>query len=156
MARIHSARQRDYDKRWDFAVSSDEEGWAHPDGYCAGWRSPEETDALAAEKGWPLLSKEGAEAIRLNRDKFHSDGHATAEEAEACHREYVLDFELTRYEEKDVHRKCDSCGTFTPGRVALGQFERFNLCPSHQSREDVKRVGDEARERRRAAQEGRR
>ena len=149
MARIHQPLQKQSTGRWDYTVSSDDEGWAHATGYCAGWRDPDETDSwLKRHYGASMkVRPEEREKLHRFRDKFHSDGHATAEEAEACHDEYELDFELRFREDQDVMKRCAVCGEFTTGRADLGEFRRYAACKEHQTREAVKEVRDQERER---------
>jgi len=137
--------------RWDFTGSSDEEGWCYPSGYCSGFQHPDEVDRRAEERGWPKMSPEDRERALAHQAKFHKDGHATAAEANACHDEYELDFELRFYENPDEMLKCDSCGDFTTGRATLGDFHRLTLCQQHQTRDDVKKVREAERARQRAA-----
>jgi len=142
MARIHQPLQKQSNGRWDYTVSSDEEGWAHATGYCTGWRDPDETDAYFAKQGMGEVKvrPEVREKLHRFREKFHSDGHATAAEAEACYREYELDFELRFSEDKDVLKRCGVCEEFTTGRASLGQFGHYAACPKHQTREDVQEI----------------
>lgn len=149
MARIHSARQRQSDKRWDFTVSSDEEGWAHATGYCSGFQHPDEVDKKGEEQGWGKMRQEEREKTLLHEAKFHKDGHATSQEASDCHDEYELDFELRFSENPDEMLKCASCGDFTTGRTTLGTFGRYTLCTSHQTRDDAKKARNEDRAKRR-------
>lgn len=151
MARIHSAKQRQSDKRWDFTVSSDEEHWCHATGYCAGFEHPDEIDKKSEEHGWPKLRPEERDRMLEHQAKFHSDGHATAKEASDCHDEYELDFELRFGEEADTQKKCASCGEFTTGRATLGTFGHYVLCKAHQTRDDAKKTRDEERAKRQAA-----
>lgn len=148
MARIHSPRQRQSDMRWDFTVSSDEEGWAHATGYCVGWKDPDDSNKELSEKFGDhyLIRPDEAEKMRQFQAKFHSDGHATAQEASDCHDQYELDFELRFSENPDEMLKCASCGDFTTGRCTVGTFGRYVLCSSHQTPDEVKRVRAAERE----------
>lgn len=148
MARYYQALQRQSDKRWDMTVSSDDEGWAHAIGYCAGWKGdPDEAEKerlnnMFGEGFSDRLAAE-IEPKRQFIDKFHKDGHATSEEAHACYRQYELDCELRFYESKSEQRKCQVCEAWTTHRAELGDFYReFVLCESHATRENVKAVRD--------------
>lgn len=153
MARIHSPRQRQSDMRWDFTVSSDEEGWAHATGYCVGWKDPDDSNRELKEKFGDnyLIRPDEAAKMRQFQSKYHSDGHATSQEASECHDEYELDFELRFHENPDEMLKCACCGDFTTGRATLGQFNRYTLCQQHQTRDDAKKCREEERAKRRAA-----
>jgi hypothetical protein len=137
--------------RWDFTVSSDEEGWCHAAGYCVGWKDPDETNEELRKKFGDnyLIRPEEADKMRQFQSKYHKDGHATSEEASACHDEYELDFELRFSENPDEMLKCVSCGDFTTGRCTLGAFGRYVLCSSHQTREDAQKARDVERASRR-------
>lgn len=148
MARIYSVLQRQSDKRWDMTVSSDEEGWAHSIGYCAGWKG--DPDAAEIERlnnmfgeGFAERLKAEIEPKRQFQSKFHRDGHATSEEAYACFRQYELDCELRFWESKSEQKKCQVCETWTAHRAELGDFHReFILCPEHATRDNVKDLRD--------------
>ncbi len=132
-------------KRWDFTVSSDDEGWCHATGYCSGFTHPDEVDRQSEERGWGKMRQEEREKTLLHQAKFHTDGHATAAEANACHEEYELDFELRFGENPDEMLKCAVCGDFTTGRVSLGEFRRYVMCTAHHTREEVAKVRDAER-----------
>ena len=142
MARIHMPRQRQSDGRWDYTVSSDEEGWAHASGYCVGWEDPEVTNAKLKERFGDhyLMRPDEIEKKLLFKDKFHSDGHATAEEAEECHRQYELDFEVRVHTSPDTQKKCAICEAWTSDQVVVGEFRFFSLCSMHQGRTHLEKL----------------
>jgi hypothetical protein len=148
MARIYSVLQRQSDKRWDMTVSSDEEGWAHAIGYCAGWRGdPDEAEKERQDnmfgEGFSERLQADWEAKRQHQAKFHRDGHATSEEAYACYQQYELDNMLRFWESRSEQKKCQICETWTTHRAELGDFHReFILCPEHATREHVVTVKD--------------
>jgi len=137
VARVYQPLQKKSTGRWDYTVSSDEEGWSHATGYCAGWTHPDEIDASSEKYGMPKMKQEERERRLQHKDKFHSDGHATAKEALACHREYELDFEIRFFEDKSTQKKCGVCDELTTGRASLGEFRRYVACPEHQTREGI-------------------
>lgn len=143
MARIHQALQRKTDGRWDYTVSSDEEGWAHPAGYCGGWKEWTEEDEKRTAIPWLRAEQE---KHRLFKDKYHTDGHATPEEARRCHREYELDQDLEAYEEEGAQRQCEVCSAWTTRRMQLGQFHRFTLCDAHATRDNVAALAEKPRQ----------
>jgi hypothetical protein len=130
VARIHQPMQRKGDGRWDYTVSSDEEGWAHPDGYCAGWPFHGVTPQFVPAQEW----QRAAAAALPFRAKYHTDGHATAEEAVRCHQEYELDRELRVFTRTDEQRRCVECNTWTARVVEVGTFRRWHICEGHDAR----------------------
>ncbi len=128
------------------ACSSDEEGWAHPIGYCVGWKDLTDEEyakffpwANVAELHW---LKTDYEKRRPFRDKYHNDGHTTREEAWACFLKYEFDQELRFYESTKEMRKCAVCGVWTPMQASLGEFKHFYLCETHKNREGVQAALD--------------
>jgi hypothetical protein len=131
--RILRPRQRT-DGRWEMTVSSDEERWCHPAGYCAGWPS----DDLPT-----VVSPELCEQLRQRRlpfrDKYHDDGHGSANLARACHREYELDQCVRVRHDPETQHKCALCGAWTNTTVEVGNVvpRRVVLCSQHQGRDDI-------------------
>lgn len=138
MARIYMPRQREESKVWDMTVGSDEEGWIHPIGYCAGWH--EWTDDEAKRLGFSLEScLRDQEPLVPHKAKFHIDGHSTSAEAATCYEGYILDTELHFRDNADEQKKCIVCDVWTTGRALLGHtFSKvFVLCPAHATRDNV-------------------
>jgi hypothetical protein len=110
---ITQARQRESDRCWDMTESSDEEGWTHAIGYCAG-----KYDGKPCE-------------------------HATPKEADECYRRYQLDqqtkYDVTN---RDQQERCIACGNWTQNRVEVGcQWPRyFILCSEHATREQLEKL----------------
>jgi hypothetical protein len=160
MARIYQVLQRESDKRWDMTVSSDEEGWAHAIGYCAGWKGdPDqgETDRMTSLFGEGFVDRLKAELEpkRQFQANYHRDGHATREEAEACYERYELDCELRFWESKSEQKKCQICEAWTTNRAELGAFHReFILCSEHATRDNVKGLKDKEDADRKAKRDG--
>lgn len=116
---IYEARQRQGDLRFDYTVAHG--GGIFPTGYCLGTRG-QHNDAAHASK-------------------YHDDGHASAEEADACYRRFEVDH--ARYgEDPNTQRKCASCGTWTTGLAFLGggAMRNYPLCPAHQNVEALAAV----------------
>lgn len=108
-----AARQRG-DGRWE--LTDDAAGTPVVVGFCAGRAAI--PDRLARY-----------------RDEFHTDGHATRADAEACFRRYLLasDLRLVRFAKP---RACLVCGIDTPtGGGCNG--EEFALCTTHRTRTEV-------------------
>lgn len=114
----YQPRQRESDQRWDYTCKRDKQIW--PIGYCSG------------------RSAEGPHA-----DKYHSDGHASAEEATNCYMLYLLDNEL-RFDDGEGSRvlhvcQYPGCEEFTGGHatVGTGPCAIYSLCEAHRTREAV-------------------
>lgn len=140
MARIYHVLQRDSDKRWDMTVSSDEEGWVHPIGYCAGWFDwDDERHAQRHGDEFVRRAKEDQQKLLPFKGGFHRDGHATSEEAEACWKKYELDVELEFRDSSSEQKKCQVCDAWTTRYAELGHafHRRFVLCQKHATRDQV-------------------
>ncbi len=151
MARFYQVRQRQSDKRFDMTVSSDDEGWCHAIGYCAGWRNlvtDEDYQKAYSWAGKEMLKNFRADHEKLLpfKDKYHKTGHATAAEAEACYEEYEFEHELRFFQLKDEQRKCEVCETWTQGVAELGECTWFHLCPEHANVEGAKLASAKSKE----------
>ena len=74
------------------------------------------------------------------RHKYHTEGHTSAEEAEACYRDFLLDQELTfNHKSGDAQRKCEICEQWTQLYACI-DMRIFNLCENHQNRESVEKL----------------
>ncbi len=134
-------------------VSSDEEGWAHAQGYCAGWRG--DPDEAEKQRLTNLFGTDFVERLKKEwdvylpfKDKFHTDGHATSEEASACWDQYELDTQVRRYKSDQHQNRCEVCKEWTPNITELGEFKRYHLCDTHDTKEALQKVRDEERARR--------
>jgi len=143
MTRYYQPRQRISNGRWDYTSGTNSSG-IFAIGYCAGW--PEHTrESLEAKsvRGYlveAILADQ--EKRRPSAAKYHSDGHATAEEAVACHLQYELDTALAFVDDPSKQERCATCEEWTTGRATFrgDSFLRlFALCPKHQTREDVEK-----------------
>lgn len=129
-------RQRQADGRWDFTTANKRTGVCAI-GYCGGWH--ETLDPGVAERlgeGFVYHWKQDVERLRPFKDKFHTDGHATKDEAVACHREFTLDTKRRDFEDAHEQRRCRVCESWTQHRVSV-DGEIFDLCPEHSTREAV-------------------
>jgi len=107
-------------------------------GYCQGWRdwSEDEREDLG-------YSEEYFERLEAHKDKFHEDGHETAEEACECYRQFLLDVELDLSAfMPDTMKRCEVCQEFTQGLARIGDVE-FVLCDSHRNRDRVEELFDD-------------
>lgn len=147
MARIYQALQRQSDGRWNMTVSSDDEGWTHAVGFCAGplvgfCAGPFDAQWPpfdAAKMSWTTAAAYEAERekARAHASHYHDDGHASAAEAEACHDRYCRLLRRHDFNETDVLRKCAICGAWTVHRVMVGEVRLLNLCGAHLGEADV-------------------
>lgn len=135
----YAARQRQSDKRYDFTCQNDKRIW--PVGYCSAFRhyTPEDFQFMSEEAAKREAEKLNAKYAPLAAS-FHTDGHASAEEAQACYRKYLLDTRLqftkelpTPAAEPDTQHKCVHCGVWTTG-AAFIDMQSWSLCPEHQTR----------------------
>ena len=110
----------------------------YPTGYCIGSfdeKYPEDPkDGTRAE-----LWKQLRDSLLPRAEKYHSCGHATAEEALACQRDYDLDL-LVRLDCEDELRRCVVCEGWTHRRIAAGNLGYTALCPTHDTREIADRI----------------
>lgn len=145
--RHYAARAKESTGRWDYTITHDGATW--PTCYCAGrfetvWPETPTNAALAA-----FGSLEAYQLARETRQahaaKYHDDGHATAAEACACYKTFVLDHEIRFVPdggagEVDTLHRCQApgCTEYTGGgAVWSGTSRQFNLCAAHRTREVV-------------------
>jgi hypothetical protein len=119
------ARKRESDGRWDYTSARD--GFAGAIGYC---------HAFIGLEGQPYASDEEAARHRESAGKYHTDGHATEEEARECYKGYLLDH--ARYDGRDpnAQHRCKECGEFTQGFAEVPfAYVLVVLCDEHRNRE---------------------
>jgi len=122
------ARQRKTDGRWDFTSMND--GVVHAIGYCC------EYDAI--DPSVIPISEEEQNRLRSFAHKHHTDGHDTAEQAQECYKEYLLDHRLRLDQTmSDQQQKCRICGAWTDKFATLSTTTLYVLCPEHNNRESV-------------------
>jgi len=135
-------RQRSTDGRWDYTRTHDKK--TIPVGYCGGWTW--DVDIAHWEKEqptWHMLEefrKVRDEQMPL-KDRFHTDGHATEEEAQGCYKKYLLDTCL-RLDAGEYTRpnECLVCGEWTQKYASVGGLRNFDLCDTHRTRENVEKI----------------
>lgn len=131
----YEPRQRESDQRWDFTCQNDDHVW--PVGYCRPWLDVEERegDPVITQ----LLITEEKRALPF-KDKHHSNGHETAEEAAQCYRQYLLDQKLRLMGEAGERRECNVCDEMTNlyAEIINGPF--LSLCKAHNNRETVEKL----------------
>lgn len=124
-------RQRRTDGRWDYTMNG------HPWGYCRAYEPiPVEGGAVP-----PQWAQEWNAKIEPLRDKFHTDGHATRQEACDCYARYLLDTHAFYCDQEPENarqqQKCQVCGAWTACSAQVGGYHYFILCPTHCNRECV-------------------
>ena len=123
----YTARQRT-DGRWDFTCNG------HPWGYC---RLYEEF-----KKG-SVFSDGEVERYNLRygkfKEKYHTDGHATKEEAGECYKQYLLDHKYRGGEDSGTQRKCEVCKAWTSRFIEV-DCHIWMLCDEHQNRAEVEKL----------------
>lgn len=83
-------------------------------------------------------SKNEAEAFK---HKYHTNGHATLEEACECYKSYQLDHSLRMDQvTSSTMHKCQVCGTWTQAIATVGPWLHFYLCDDHRNREEVAKL----------------
>jgi len=123
----YKARARAKDGRFDYTAAYGH-GGIIPVGFCKAWTDP-------ATWGLPL-SDAYISQYNSHKDRFHSDGHATAEEAEHCHYEYELAMEVSEFSgPNDTLHRCTfpGCEIFTSLGLRIGGFRSFDLCDQHRN-----------------------
>lgn len=130
--RHYSARQRISDGRWDYCCGS------HPIGYCCEY--------VPLEVGKYGATERDVEKCEATKEKHHTDGHATRQEACDCYLEYLLDHRTRVSKASDSQHKCQECAAWTQGLVFVGECRSITLCEDHQDRDMIKkhfgRVGE--------------
>lgn len=146
-ARERTGRADGTSGRWDYTVRHDDA--IHRVGYCFE----------AFERAWPERpgvveltvygdgdAYQAARAKALEHaTKYHADGHATAAEACACYRDFILDNELrfvadaAEGEAESLYR-CQApagCQAYTSGGATWGSGGLVHLCATHRTRDVV-------------------
>lgn len=130
-------RQRKTTMRWDFTCLNDGRVW--PVGYCDGDFDKVRERILKCD----ILPNREAEVTKLQKfaSKYHSNGHATFEEAVECYRQYQLDqhLRLNKQENPSELRKCAVCDAWT-GHEADISMTTFDLCEQHLNRDQVEKL----------------
>jgi hypothetical protein len=131
----YAAKQRQSDKKWDYTCRNDD--FTQPVGYCGAYIdwTPELLSRLGLPAEHPSFEKQ-----RQFRDKHHSCGHETQQEAEACYREYLLDQRLKLMcEHPDAQIRCKVCNKWTTFYAEI-DMNMWDLCEEHNNREEVEKL----------------
>lgn len=127
-----NASQRASDKRWDYTLTND--GRTRPIGYCVGLERALKI-ANVPLHGEAVDPPVTAETLP-HADRYHADGHETAEEACSCYAEYQVDHHAKfRIDDSERTGKsdCAECGGLTRDsvEVGFGVPRRVPLCREH-------------------------
>lgn len=135
-----AARKREKDGRWDYTRLTGQ-GRIYPIGYCAGWSDPREwTKVLPVE-----MREQEYTRLAPFEGHYHTDGHATAEEARECYKRFLLDTKLgfNRWEHDTLPGAlhiCEepACTEYTAHQASIGgHMLLWHLCEAHLTREVV-------------------
>ncbi len=117
------------DGRFDFTCEND--GLIWPVGYCAPYREFWLNTPTSPGK---------IEEYKRTQHKHHGNGHATAQEAADCYREWMLDHRLLLGQESvNEQRRCEICGKWTNLQASV-DTKIWWLCESHCTREQVEKL----------------
>lgn len=133
------ARQRQADGRWDYTYNG------APWGYCREYQPLKDDGSILPAE----MARRENEKMQPLVGNFHTDGHATKQEACDCYKRYQLDTSLrlqpSEPENATQQHKCQVCQKWTACHASVGAYQLFVLCPEHQTRECVEslyRVGE--------------
>lgn len=122
-----AAQQRKADGRWDYTSGG------APTGYCHAPNDPAEYERLGIH-----VSEHELQLWEQFKDKYHTDGHATADEACECYKQFLLDNRLhLDNKQENQQSRCQVCKEFTQGLATVGPYRMFILCDEHRTRETV-------------------
>ena len=125
----YEPKQRKSDGKWDYTRN----GLAA--GYCQNFK-PIEKESVEQFR----ISDELVEKHNGCADKYHTNGHDSADEACECYKQYQLDYQLQLdHEDKNQQRKCEVCGEWTT-KFAMLDCSLFHLCDKHRTRDEVEKL----------------
>jgi hypothetical protein len=115
---------------WDYCCSN-RHGGAYPVGYCAGWS---ERTKEQFEKDFPGHGEvffKDQERRRPFKEKYHTDGHKTREEAIECYRQYEIDTRSGVGSTGKTHQPCLECGELTNRVLTIRGLRSYRICAKH-------------------------
>ena len=124
--RHYSARKR-LDGQYDYTCGD------YPVGYCAAFEEPVSLEYWREEQ---------LKTYKSFKDKHHTDGHLTEEDACNCYKEYQLDHHLRKGTLSESMHRCRVCGDFTAHYIEVGYCTHYTLCDKHCNREEVEKLYD--------------
>lgn len=113
------------------------DGVTVPVGYCAGWQPWLEGPDPESKVPEAILDT-ARKRLAPFKAKFHTEPHASPEEACECYRQFMLDTQAN-YDHKltDEQRKCQVCGEWTSSLASVGGVVFVALCDAHRNRENL-------------------
>lgn len=128
--RHYAPRKRQTDGKWDYTCRLDD--YIYPVGYCNEYREFN-TDLIH-------VSESEIKEYAATKDKHHTHGHDTEEEACNCYREYLLDHRLRLGRKWDgAQHQCKVCGEWTQGYAEI-DMKTWDLCDQHNNRTEVEKL----------------
>jgi hypothetical protein len=135
----YAARQRESDGKFDYTCHND--GRTYPVGYCRAYRPFDDKDLGTIFCGDAARMAKENEKYGQYANKYHSDGHATADEAGSCYRRYLLDnrsrLHSKKNEDADVLNKCAICGKWCANLGEVDSWIHWYLCDEHLTQESL-------------------
>lgn len=129
------------DGRWDYTCTNS--GGTYPLGYCAGYRELTNEGALRGMFDQSTLDRENARMAPF-REKYHRNGHETADESERCYRLHQLDQHLAWDDGllAQEQKRCEICQSWTGSFAYIhgGVSRSWYLCGDHLQRESVEKL----------------
>lgn len=112
-------------------------------GYCSPFKTCQECQghSLFVEVGHPNACEAcNSKGYVTLPEGVRCAGHPT--EVEACehYRQYLLDTLAKPFEDEQAKLRCHVCKEWTTGRVSIGNYRSFILCPKHQGRETLEEI----------------
>lgn len=125
----YQARQRQTDKRWDYTCRNGEH--IFPVGYCQAWRDFDP----------PYNQGEQYERYLANKEKYHTGGHDSAEDAERCYYTYLHENRMRTVAMGTTQVRCDypDCQTWTSEGISV-EYALAMLCSAHRNKEGWMKV----------------
>jgi hypothetical protein len=136
MPATYTPRPRLTDGRFDMTASVDGDGrYTVAVGYCAGPRAPYN---LLPSPVTDFTTQEQWETTVGIAEKYHLDGHETAEDAARCWAGFIVNTQSVTTVTPDAQERCGVCGEFTFNLIQIGRGSTFSLrlCDEHNSAEN--------------------
>jgi hypothetical protein len=138
----YAARQRLSDGRWNYTMTND--GRTQAVGYCCAYRPFGADDLLAIFCGDAGRMAQENEEHGRHAGKYHSDGHASSEEACDCYRKYLLDHQsrlhaLCKDDAEELHR-CAICNDWCANMGKVGHLSHWFLCDAHLTQQSLEEL----------------
>ena len=122
-----------------FTQMRDKRIW--PVGYCAGWREWTRESLTGKQHERVILDLLADQEIKRKFfESYHTDGHATREDANACYRLFLLDNRLTlnagTTDRQQIRCDAADCNEWTQSHASV-DHQDYWLCETHMNRETI-------------------